>query len=135
LADIGNQDECPDHARDTIDVVAATIDALAGVVEHGIFSEDLVDSHAPPRRVLFTEDIMKIARQQGRYGLRHGDLILVGACKTQILIGPKGSSATPKVAAFERFPLHLAVQRASVQCQQRRLDGQVVRRLAAYPSR
>jgi hypothetical protein len=33
-----------DRARDAIDLVAATIDAPAGVVEHAIFGEDLVEA-------------------------------------------------------------------------------------------
>ena len=56
-----------DRARDAIDLVAATIDTLAGIVEHAIFGEDLVDSHASARGVAFTEDIVKIAGQQRRY--------------------------------------------------------------------
>ena len=50
-----------DRARDAIDLVAATMDAAAGVVEHAIFGEDLVDGRAPTRGVVFTEDIVKIA--------------------------------------------------------------------------
>jgi predicted SnoaL-like aldol condensation-catalyzing enzyme len=58
-----------DRARDAIDLVASTVDALAGIVEHAIFGEDLVDGRAPTRRVIFTEDIMKIAGQQSRYAV------------------------------------------------------------------
>src|SRR2546429_2464819 len=53
----------PDRARDAIDLVAATVDALGGVVEDAIFGEDVVDSRAPPLGVVFTEDIVKVARQ------------------------------------------------------------------------
>src|SRR5882762_5269579 len=60
-----------DRARDAIDLVAATIDAL-GLVEHAIFGEDLVDGRAPTRGVVFTEDVVKIAGQQGRYAIGHG---------------------------------------------------------------
>ena len=42
--------------RDAIDLVAATVDALGGVVEHAIFGEDLVDGRTPTRGVVFTED-------------------------------------------------------------------------------
>ena len=48
------------RARDAIDLVAATVDAVA-FVEHAIFGEDLVDGCAPTRGVIFTEDVVKIA--------------------------------------------------------------------------
>src|SRR5881409_1489938 len=60
-----------DRARDAIDLVAATVDA-PGLVEHAIFGEDLVDGRAPTRGVVFTEDVVKIADQQGRYAEGHG---------------------------------------------------------------
>src|SRR5438309_1047187 len=62
----------PDRARDAIDLVAATVDAAPGIVEHAIFSVDLVDGRAPTPGVVFTEDVVKIARQQGRYAVGHG---------------------------------------------------------------
>src|SRR5262249_5689966 len=62
----------PDRARDAVDLAAATVDAPAGVVEHAIFGEDLVDGRAPTRGVVFTEDVLKIAGQQGRYSVGHG---------------------------------------------------------------
>src|SRR5881409_3882604 len=60
-----------DRARDAIDLVAATVDA-PGLVEHAIFGEDLVDRRAPARGVVFTEDVVKIAGQQGGYAVGHG---------------------------------------------------------------
>jgi len=48
------------RARDAINLVAATVDAVA-FVEHAIFGEDLVDGCAPTRGVIFTEDVVKIA--------------------------------------------------------------------------
>src|SRR5438094_884921 len=60
-----------DGARDPIDLVAATVDAF-GLVEHAIFGEDFVDGRAPTRGVVFTEDILKIAGEQGRYAIVHG---------------------------------------------------------------
>src|SRR5437870_7143790 len=59
-----------DRARDAIDLVAATVDA-PGLVENAIFGEDLVDGRAPARGVVFTEDVVKIAGQQGRYAVGH----------------------------------------------------------------
>src|SRR5207253_4251372 len=60
-----------DRARDAIDLVAATVDAT-GLVENAIFGEDLGDGRAPSRGVVFTEDVVKIAGQQGRYAVGHG---------------------------------------------------------------
>ena len=55
-----------DRAGDAIDLVAATVNT-PGLVEHAIFGEDLVDGRAPTRGIAFTEDVMKITGQQGRY--------------------------------------------------------------------
>src|SRR5262249_54251490 len=63
---------CIDRARDAIDLGATTVDATAGIVEHAILGEDLVDGGAPARGVVFTEDVVKIAGQQGRYAVGHG---------------------------------------------------------------
>src|SRR5947208_3702567 len=60
-----------DRARDAIDLVAATVDAPR-LVEHAIFGEDLVDRRAAARGVVFTEDVVKIAGQQGRHAVGHG---------------------------------------------------------------
>src|SRR6202140_3257691 len=60
-----------DRARDSIDLVAASVDASLGIVEHAIFGEDLVNRRAPTRRVVLTEDVVKIAGQQGRYAVEH----------------------------------------------------------------
>src|SRR5437016_11347946 len=61
-----------DHAGDSIELVAASVDASLGIVEHAIFGEDFVNRRAPTRRVVLTEDVVKIACQQGRYGVGHG---------------------------------------------------------------
>src|SRR5260370_29321180 len=61
-----------DRARDAVDFVTATIHSLAGVVENAIFSVNLVDGRAPASGVVFTEDITKIADQQGRYAVWQG---------------------------------------------------------------
>src|SRR5579864_1134810 len=55
----------PDCARDSIDPLAASVDASHGIVEHAIFSEDLVYRRPPALRVVLTEDLVKIAGQQG----------------------------------------------------------------------
>ena len=41
-----------DRARDSIDLVAASVDASLGIVEHAIFGEDFVNRRAPTRRVV-----------------------------------------------------------------------------------
>src|SRR4029453_17871420 len=61
----------PDLACDAIDLLTPTVDAPERIVEHAIFSEDLVDRRAPTRGIDFTKDIVKIAGQQGRYAERH----------------------------------------------------------------
>src|ERR1700730_10566698 len=60
-----------DRADDAMDLVAATVDA-PGLGERAVFGEDLVDGRAPTRGVVFTEDVVKIAGQQGRYAVGHG---------------------------------------------------------------
>ena len=40
-----------------------------GIVEHAIFGEDLVNRRASTRGVVLTEDVVKIAGQQGRYAM------------------------------------------------------------------
>ena len=71
--------DCP---RDAIDLVATTVDA-AGLEEHAIFGENLVDGRAPTRGVAFTENVVKIAGQQGRYAVGHDRLVLVG----EVIVG------------------------------------------------
>jgi hypothetical protein len=39
------------------------------IVEHGIFDEDFVNRRAPTRRVVLTEDLVKIAGQQRQYAV------------------------------------------------------------------
>ena len=61
----------PDRTRDPGDLVPAPVNAPR-LVEHAIFGEDLVDGRAPTRGVVFTEDVVKIAGQQGRYAVGYG---------------------------------------------------------------
>jgi hypothetical protein len=51
----------PDRARNAINLVAATVDARFGIIEHAVFGPDLVDSRAPTRGIVLTEDVLKIA--------------------------------------------------------------------------
>src|SRR5246500_3161844 len=50
-----------DRARDAIDLVAATNSALAGIVEHAIFSPEFVDGRTPTRGIVFAEHVAKIS--------------------------------------------------------------------------
>jgi hypothetical protein len=49
-----------DRTGDAIDLVATAIDVLVRVVEHAVFSENLVDRSAPAQRVVLTENVVKI---------------------------------------------------------------------------
>jgi hypothetical protein len=51
----------PDRARNAINLIAATVDARLGIIEHAVFGPDLVDSRAPTRGIVLTEDVLKIA--------------------------------------------------------------------------
>src|SRR5207302_8410273 len=55
-----------DRARDSIDLVAASVDASLGIVEHAIFREDLVYRRAPTRRVVLPDDVVNMAARQVR---------------------------------------------------------------------
>src|SRR5438552_10309320 len=48
-----------DRARDSINLVAASVDASLGIVEHAISGEDFVNRRAPTRRVVLTEDVLE----------------------------------------------------------------------------
>src|SRR5579862_2508180 len=61
-----------DYARDTVDLVAATMDPAVGVVEHSIFVVELVDGRATTRGIFLTEDVAKTAQYQGRRAVGHG---------------------------------------------------------------
>src|SRR6202051_524641 len=64
-------------ACDAIDLVAATVDTLAGIIENDIFGVDLVHRCASALRVVFTKDVLKIPYQQGRNAVRHMRLLLL----------------------------------------------------------
>jgi hypothetical protein len=59
-----------DGARNALDLIAATVDPF-GLVEHAILGEDLVDGLASSCGVVLTEDVVKIAGQQGRSAIGH----------------------------------------------------------------
>jgi hypothetical protein len=61
-----------DRACDAIDLVAATVDTLAGIIENDIFGVKLVDGRAPALGIVLTENVAEIADQQGGYAAGHG---------------------------------------------------------------
>src|SRR5580692_6886259 len=61
-----------DHARDAVDLVAATVGTRVRVVEHAIFVVELVNGGAATCGVDFAEDIVKTADYQGRCAIGHG---------------------------------------------------------------
>jgi hypothetical protein len=60
-----------DHARDAVDLVATTVSAIR-FVEYGVFVEDLVDCCGSTHGINLSEHVMEVAKQQGRYSVRHG---------------------------------------------------------------
>ena len=50
-----SEDSC-----DAIDLIAATVDPLAGIIENDIFGVYLVDRRASALRVAFTKDVLKV---------------------------------------------------------------------------
>src|SRR5436190_19095236 len=64
----------PDLARDAIDFVSTAVRSAHRIIEHTIFGEELVDGRSPASGVTFTEDVLQIAGQQGRYA-GHGHLL------------------------------------------------------------
>ena len=77
-----------DSACDAIDLVAATVDTLAGIVENDIFGVELVDRCASPHRVVFTEDVPKVPNKQDRNAVRHTCLPLgaIGPYEHRLII-------------------------------------------------
>src|SRR5437667_269621 len=55
----------PDRARDSIDLVPASVNA-PGLVEHAILGEDVIDGRSSARGVALPEYLVEIAWQQGR---------------------------------------------------------------------
>ena len=60
-----------DQAGDAIDLIATLVNAVR-LVEYRVLVEDLLDRRAPTRGIVFTEDFVEIAGQQGRYVRGHG---------------------------------------------------------------
>jgi len=51
-----------DHARDAVDLVATAVNAV-GLVEYGVFMEDLVDRCASTHGINLSEHVMEVAKQ------------------------------------------------------------------------
>ncbi|MBV8866267.1 MAG: hypothetical protein JO210_12815 [Acidobacteriaceae bacterium] len=56
----------PAHARDAVDLFAASVEAFLGIREHAIWGEDLVHGRTPTGGAVLSEDTWKIAGPQGR---------------------------------------------------------------------
>lgn len=52
-----------DHACDAMDLIVATVDSVGGIVEHGIFVEDLRDRGAATVGIVLAEDVVEITHQ------------------------------------------------------------------------
>lgn len=57
-----------DHARDAVDLVAAAVNAV-GLVEYGVFVENLVDRCASTHGIDLSEHVVQVTKQQGRYSV------------------------------------------------------------------
>src|SRR5258706_113538 len=60
-----------DLAGDAVDFVAAAMRAAVRVVEHTVFVPDLVNRLPPAHRIDLGKHVTKVAKQQGRYTVRH----------------------------------------------------------------
>src|SRR4029077_11628054 len=56
-----------------VDLVATMMNA-PGLVEHAVFSKNLVDGFSPTCGIVFAEDVRETAGQQGRYAVGHGSV-------------------------------------------------------------
>ena len=54
-----------DHARDAVNLVASAVNAV-GLVEYGVFVEDLVDRCASTHGINLSKHVTEVAKQQGR---------------------------------------------------------------------
>src|SRR5216684_8455299 len=62
---------CFYYTSNTINLVAASVDASLRIVEHTILMPDVVDGRAPTHRVIFAKYVAQITKQQGRYAVGH----------------------------------------------------------------
>src|ERR1700722_18826295 len=100
-----------DSACDAIDLVAPTVDTLAGIIENDILGVDLVDRCASPLRVVFTEDVPKVPYKQGRNAVRHNIFVssfeAIGPYEHRLVytIDPSGYSREARLSwtTYARF--------------------------------
>jgi hypothetical protein len=95
----------PDHTRNVINLVAAAVDAPAGVINTSS-SVKISSMDASARGIVFTEDVMKIAGPQGRYAVGHGYLR-----SAQVFIGWNDSAGVVSRRTFRQFTLWSVAQR------------------------
>src|SRR5881398_403183 len=72
--------DCPDHARNSINLVSAPVNAPR-FVEHAVLSEDVSDGLSSACGVALAEYVVEIASQQGRDAVGHSrsPIVLVRA--------------------------------------------------------
>src|SRR5437879_10462970 len=61
---------CPDHTRNSINLVPAPVNAPR-FVEHAVLSEDVIDGLSSACGVALAEYVVEIASQQGRDAVGH----------------------------------------------------------------
>src|SRR5690242_6558030 len=61
---------CPDHARNSINLVPAPVNAPR-FIEHAVLSEDVIDCLSSACGVALAEYVVEIANQQGRDAVGH----------------------------------------------------------------
>jgi hypothetical protein len=76
---------CFYQTSNTINLVSATKYTAFWVIEYCIFMKDLVDCSATTHGVIFTEDIVKIAGQQGQDAVGRGLSLLGIECGLRYL--------------------------------------------------
>lgn len=62
---------CFYHASNAMNFVTTANYSTVGVVEYRVFVKDLVDCSATTDRIIFTEYVIQIAKQQRRYAVGH----------------------------------------------------------------
>jgi hypothetical protein len=59
-----------DHACDAMDLVVAAVNAV-GLMKNRVCVEDIVDRCASTRGINLSKHVVKVAKQQSRYSVRH----------------------------------------------------------------
>src|SRR5438552_18256137 len=104
-----------DSACDAIDLVAATVDTLAGIVENDVFGVEFVDRCASPERrrtaidELYTEDVVFYDPSKGVYRGRDEIDRIAGAIKAthpdrkSVVEGKRGELGRGRISEREKI--------------------------------